>query len=82
MGVSVAPEQPGWRSAVMTGQEVPGQAAPAPGLTNAAGEYNCFLNVIVQCLWHCGDFRQQVRMGLRYRSGQGNKPLRVFERRE
>ena len=48
----------------MTGQEVPSQAAPATGLTNAAGEYNCFLNVIVQCLWHCGDFRQQVRMGL------------------
>ena len=29
----------------------------APGLTNEAGEYNCFLNVIIQCLWHCADFR-------------------------
>ena len=29
----------------------------APGLTNEAGEYNCFLNVIIQCLWRCADFR-------------------------
>ena len=27
------------------------------GLSNEAGEYNCFLNVIVQCLWHCSEFR-------------------------
>ena len=33
----------------------------ALGLTNEAGEYNCFLNVIIQCLWHCSEFRQQVR---------------------
>lgn len=24
------------------------------------GEYNCFLNVIVQCLWHCTHFRQLI----------------------
>ncbi|KAL4450740.1 hypothetical protein ABPG77_001096 [Micractinium sp. CCAP 211/92] len=30
------------------------------GLRNETGEYNCFLNVIVQCLWRCADFRQQV----------------------
>ena len=30
------------------------------GLRNATGEYNCFLNVIIQCLWHCRMFRQQV----------------------
>ncbi|KAL4450742.1 hypothetical protein ABPG77_001098 [Micractinium sp. CCAP 211/92] len=30
------------------------------GLRNEAGEYNCFLNVIVQCLWRCADFRRQV----------------------
>eukprot|EP00887_Chlorella_sp_A99_P005108 scaffold25.g5108.t1 len=29
----------------------------APGLANAAGEYNCFLNVIIQCLWSCAVFR-------------------------
>lgn len=28
-----------------------------PGLQNLTGEYNCFLNVIVQCLWHCMAFR-------------------------
>lgn len=31
-----------------------------PGLRNEVGEYNCFLNVIVQCLWRCGEFRQEV----------------------
>lgn len=31
------------------------------GLRNEAGEYNCFLNVIIQCLWRCTEFRQQVR---------------------
>ncbi|CAL8470323.1 g9865 [Coccomyxa elongata] len=30
---------------------------PTPGLQNLTGEYNCFLNVIVQCLWHCMAFR-------------------------
>ena len=28
-----------------------------PGLQNEAGEYNCFLNVVVQCLWRCARFR-------------------------
>ena len=37
-----------------------GLAAAGTGLTNEAGEYNCFLNVIIQCLWHCSDFRAQV----------------------
>ena len=32
----------------------------AAGLRNATGEYNCFLNVIIQCLWHCNAFRKQV----------------------
>ena len=27
----------------------------------AAGEYNCFLNVIIQCLWHLGEFRHQLQ---------------------
>jgi len=37
----------------------PGAApAAAPGLQNEAGEYNCFLNVVVQCLWHCAAFRE------------------------
>ena len=29
------------------------------GLRNETGEYNCFLNTIIQCLWRCADFRQQ-----------------------
>ena len=28
-----------------------------PGLQNQIGEYNCFLNVIIQCLWQCVAFR-------------------------
>jgi ubiquitin C-terminal hydrolase len=32
----------------------------AAGLHNATGEFNCFLNVIVQCLWHCTCFRTAV----------------------
>ena len=34
---------------------------PATGLRNATGEYNCFLNVIIQCLWHCGCFRRRIQ---------------------
>ena len=26
-------------------------------LQNETGEYNCFLNVVVQCLWRCAAFR-------------------------
>jgi hypothetical protein len=33
----------------------------AAGLANQAGEYNCFLNVVVQCLWSCKAFTQEVR---------------------
>ena len=33
---------------------------PAAGLSNEAGDYNCFLNVIIQCLWHCTEFRAAV----------------------
>lgn len=37
-----------------------GNAQPGSGLRNATGEYNCFLNVIVQCLWYCSTLRQAV----------------------
>ncbi len=39
---------------------VAGSVAGAPGLVNDSGEYNCFLNVVVQCLWHCAEFRAAV----------------------
>ena len=44
-------------------QAVAGELAvvPATGLRNATGEYNCFLNVIIQCLWHCGCFRRRIQ---------------------
>ena len=32
-------------------------SSAGPGLQNETGEYNCFLNVVVQCLWHCRAFR-------------------------
>ena len=31
--------------------------APATGLQNNIGEYNCFLNVILQCLYRCQAFQ-------------------------
>ena len=30
------------------------------GLMNAPGLYNCFLNVVVQCLWHLSPFRKII----------------------
>lgn len=35
-----------------------GVAAGEPALQNKAGEYNCFLNAVVQCLWHCTAFKE------------------------
>ncbi|PSC67694.1 Inactive ubiquitin carboxyl-terminal hydrolase 54 isoform A [Micractinium conductrix] len=56
MGISAGPEEaPSW-------QPPPADLSSliTPGLRNETGEYNCFLNVIIQCLWRCADFRQQV----------------------
>ncbi|KAJ1298649.1 hypothetical protein BS78_01G469700 [Paspalum vaginatum] len=39
---------------ISNGKEVCGA-----GLKNAAGEYNCFLNVIIQSLWHIRRFRDE-----------------------
>ncbi|KAJ4767535.1 Ubiquitin carboxyl-terminal hydrolase-related protein [Rhynchospora pubera] len=33
--------------------------AVGPGLKNAVGDYNCFLNVIIQSLWHINRFREE-----------------------
>ncbi|CAN0090851.1 unnamed protein product [Ascophyllum nodosum] len=52
----------------MTGVEVasttkngfPSPSGPLPrGLANASGENNCFLNVVVQSLWHLDTFREK-----------------------
>ena len=40
-----------------------------PGLRTETGEYNCFLNAVVQCVWHCAAFRQQVGPGLKLQVG-------------
>lgn len=32
----------------------------APGLRNETGEYNCFLNAIIQCLWQCRSFSRAL----------------------
>ena len=31
-----------------------------PALRNGYGENNCFLNTVLQQLWHCGAFRQRM----------------------
>ncbi|CAN6285585.1 unnamed protein product [Urochloa humidicola] len=36
-----------------------GREVYGAGLKNAAGEYNCFLNVIIQSLWHIRRFRYE-----------------------
>ena len=43
-------------------------------LQNMTGEYNCFLNVIIQCLWHCHEFRRQV-MGWNQRFYEVSHPF-------
>jgi hypothetical protein len=58
------PQQLSLPGSARPGGEVAQARMPVPGLSNEAGEYNCFLNAILQCLWHCRDFRQQVWAGL------------------
>lgn len=48
-----------------------GTAMKLAVLQNDVGQYNCFLNVIVQCLWHCREFRQQVNRTSLAASGGG-----------
>ena len=57
------------KSEAMTGVEVasttksgfPSPSGPLPrGLANASGQNHCFVNVVVQCLWHLDAFREKV----------------------
>ena len=42
-------------------QQQPGSSGKlGSGLRNATGDFNCFLNVIIQCLWYCSFFRTAV----------------------
>jgi hypothetical protein len=44
---------------------LPCPSSPPPAPRALAGEYNCFLNVIIQCLWHCDELKRQVGGGRR-----------------
>ena len=57
---SVAAEGPERHLQGQQGGWAPVDGLGLAGLRNEAGDYNCFLNVIIQCLWRCADFRQQV----------------------
>jgi hypothetical protein len=64
---------------------VPGLSAA--GLANQAGEYNCFLNVVVQCLWSCKAFTKEVCSIATQKSEYDKHPvvealLNLFERME
>ncbi|KAL4433789.1 hypothetical protein ABPG75_000230 [Micractinium tetrahymenae] len=59
MGVSAPAPAPAAAVGAPPAAPPPSDVA-TPGLRNEAGEYNCFLNVIIQCLWRCADFRQQI----------------------
>ena len=57
------------KSGAMTGVEVasttkngfPSPSGPLPrGLANASGQNNCYLNVVVQSLWHLDAFREKI----------------------
>lgn len=48
------------QAAAQTGQlALTGPVVATPGLQNQIGEYNCFLNVVIQCLWHCREFQSR-----------------------
>lgn len=41
-------------------EEMPDDAVMGTGLVNKSGDFNCFLNVIIQSLWHLEDFRREL----------------------
>ena len=48
-------QKPTWLAVAHTTSQQSGT-----GLQNAIGENNCFLNAIIQCLWHNASFRLAV----------------------
>ena len=48
----------GGRAGTAAGEWTSAGAGLGRGLTNETGEYNCFLNVVVQALWHVEPFRR------------------------
>lgn len=61
--------------------QVPARLEPAvsaAGLANQAGEYNCFLNVVIQCLWHCEAFQKMILAVMPHMpSGNATGPIAV-----
>jgi len=49
-----------WQAASQQNYQSENSSQLAAGLQNSAGEFNCFLNVIIQCLWYCSCFRTAV----------------------
>jgi len=49
-----------WQAASQQPCQPESSSQLAAGLQNSAGEFNCFLNVIIQCLWYCSCFRTAV----------------------
>ncbi len=49
-----------WQAASQQNYQSESSSQLAAGLQNSAGEFNCFLNVIIQCLWYCSCFRTAV----------------------
>ncbi len=49
-----------WQAASQQSCQPDSGSELAAGLQNYAGEFNCFLNVIIQCLWYCSCFRTAV----------------------
>jgi len=41
-------------------EDMPDDAVMGTGLVNKSGDFNCFLNVIIQSLWHLEDFRREL----------------------
>ena len=58
----VAPARPSFLAALAPAQ-ADVAALALPGLRNEMGEFNCFLNVVLQCLWRCDAFRREVGGG-------------------
>jgi hypothetical protein len=56
---------------------IPTASVASPGLQNNTAENNCFLNVLIQCLWHCSMFATLV---LQYASelGEGGHVARAL----
>ena len=49
-----------WQAASQQTYQPESSSQLAAGLQNSAGKFNCFLNVIIQCLWYCSCFRTAV----------------------